>query len=330
MDAEILALEEILQQAGAVHASSSTSSAEPQRQRSHSWTAGKRIGEAENPGPPHWTPRQRGGFGRGLARGRAGVSSREWTDVVAGDWKGRKAGASRQGLTSPPCPLRHRTWGYPVTKPNTRHAIWSRPGTIGGTSVNSMYSPRPAGPSRLPCYECSISRNPGVSRKAPFPECYPCNSCPCACHRLAEPSVAQQAPKRSARACWYGHACKLRFCPFWHPPAQQPQFQRAAQSPERPSWRRPLPPREGWQQQPQRSHFRAPSVASKRDADPVPFSNRWAPLQQQQHQVWRKGRRGDSTDEPRPPSAGAKPAHQQRSKAGKAHTTTFLALNHHK
>ena len=48
MDAEVLTLEEIPQQAGAVHASSSTSSPEPKRQRSHSWISGKRIGEAEN------------------------------------------------------------------------------------------------------------------------------------------------------------------------------------------------------------------------------------------------------------------------------------------
>ena len=313
MDAEVLTLEEIPQQAGAVHASSSTSSAEPQRQRSHSWTAGKRIGEAENPGPPHWTPRQRGGFGRGLARGRAGVSSREWTDVVAGDWKGRKAGASRQGLTSPPCPLRHRTWGYPVTKPNTRDAIWSRPGTIGGTSVNSMYSPRPAGPSRLPCYDSSVGRNPRVSRNARFPECYP--SCTCTCHWNGK---SLDASHGRTRACWFGVSCKYKYCPFWHPPAQQPQLQPAAQTsppPPPPSWRKPPPPQEGWHRQSRGpSLFRAPFMASTSQevSSSFSFRNRWSPLQQQnpQPRVWRKGRRGDSTDEPRPPSAGAKPVQQ--------------------
>ena len=194
MDAEILALEEILQQAGAGQVSS-TSTVEPQRQRSHSWTAGRRIGESENPGPPHLVPQQRR-FDR-ERRGRLGeVTSRKWSDVVYGDWKGRKAGASSQGLTSQGFPLRHRTWDYSVSKLNTRY--FRRQGTVGGTSVNSMYTPRPSGPSRLPCYECSVGRNPRVSRN-PFPEC--CPLCGCSCHQHGE---VLDASHGSTRACWFG------------------------------------------------------------------------------------------------------------------------------
>ena len=230
MDAETLALEEIPQQAGAVQASSSSSSVEPQRQRSHSWTAGRRIGEAEEPGPRPWAPQQRG-LNREMHKGRGAVTGRKWNDVVAGDWKGRKAGASRQGLTSPICPLRHRTWGHSVSEPNNRDAFRSRQGTVGGTTVNSMYSPRPTGPIRPPCYECSVGRNPRVSRNARFPECYP--SCTCTSHWNGK---SLDASHGRTRACWFGVSCKYKYCPFWHPPAQQPQLQPAAQtSPPPPS-----------------------------------------------------------------------------------------------